>query len=375
MTADPAPAAPLSLGFLSPHNPHDRTAFSGTAWSAARALGRQAGIRLRVLGPHIPPGRFDRLLRRRSAPIDTGALDLDGLDAVLGLVASPLLDRLSRVRPGLPLFHVTDATPAFLREAYGWAIPPGADTIETRLAARAARVIYSSRTMAARAPADLRLPGLAPAAVPFGVNLEELPGRCPEKPSLNRLNLLFVGLDWARKGGDVAVAALNRLNADRPRATLNVVGRCPTRYRDHPEIVATGFVNKSSARGRARLSALYRDAHLLVLPSRGDCTPMVVAEAMAHGTPVLATDTGGIAEQVGGGGAGRVLPPCTPPEDWAEAILSMTADRDGYKMASDAAFDRAHGLFSWDSWAAAVGTVVRQDLRGRDLATDTRRIA
>jgi glycosyltransferase involved in cell wall biosynthesis len=362
LAAAPAgPARPLSLGFLSPNNPFDRRSFSGTAFFAARALMAQPGIRLRILGPHRPPRALDRILRRRAAAVDVDALDLDGLDAVVGMVASPLLDRLLSRAPHLPALHVTDATPAFLREAYGWRIPAAADAIETRVAARAAACVYSSAPIAARAAGDLGLPDLSPQVAPFGVNLDRLPEAPPAKGPRTGPELLFVGLDWTRKGGDVAVAALEVLRARGIDARLTVVGRCPERHRGHPAIEVAGFLNKNRPRDARRLAELYARAHLLLLPTRADCTPMVVAEAMAHGTPVLATDTGGIAGQIGGGGAGRVLPPFAAPSDWADAVEEALASDDAYAMMSDAAFDRA-GALSWQAWAARVETLARDCL-------------
>lgn len=378
MFAKPVSAAtPLKLGFLCPYNPYDRLAFSGTASFAAQALEQQPGIDLRILGSHRPPGKFDRLLRRHPTEIKADQLDLDGLDAVVGLVATPLMEDLGRMHPRLPLFHVTDATPAFLRDAYGWAIPPDKDQREKRVAAHASATIYSSQVMARRAPADLELADLLPTVIPFGVNLDDLPQTCPRKPPLNRLKLLFVGLDWVRKGGDVALAAIDQLNASGHFSELTVVGRCPERHRTHPAIVSVGFLNKTKPRSLTQLNALYRDAHLLLLPSRGDCTPMVVAEAMAHGTPVLATDTGGILEQIGGTGAGRTLPPLASPKEWAETILDMTSNPDGYALASDAAFDRSRTVFSWDRWAMGIENVVRESLVGARVGADvtTRKIA
>jgi glycosyltransferase involved in cell wall biosynthesis len=363
MTAITAAAPPLKLGFLSPHNPHDRSAFSGTAHFAAQALYDHPGISLHILGPHTPPRRMDRLLRRKARPVRADEIDVIGLDAILGLVASPLLDRIAQLHPGLPLLHVTDATPSFLREAYGWGIPSAVEHLETRVAAQADITVYSSGTMARRAPADLGLPTLAPAAIPFGINFETRPRNCPEKPPLDKINLLFVGLDWARKGGDVAVAALDQILASGREADLTIVGRCPERHRRHPNIRNVGFLNKARARDRACLVRLYREAHLLVLPSRGDCTPMVVAEAMAHGSPVLATDTGGIAAQIGGPGAGRVLPVHAPPSLWAETILELTADRDAYAMMAETAFDRAFDVFNWHEWADQIAGLARQAIQ------------
>ena len=373
MFATPKSVFTLKLGFLSPHNPYDRMTFSGTSWFAAGALDKHPGIDLRILGPHKAPGRFTHLLRRRPAPVDVGALDLDGLDAVLGLVASPLLDALNQRHPTMPFFHVTDATPAFLRDAYGWAVPQEADALERRVSANAHATIFSSDPIAARAPADLGLPNLQSAVIPFGVNLEDLPRDCPEKPPLDKLRLLFVGIDWARKGGDVALAVLDRLNAAGYPTELTVVGRCPANHRGHPGLIDAGFLNKTRPGDREKLAALYRQAHFLILPSRGDCAPMVVAEAMAHGTPVLATDTGGIDSQIGGGKAGRTLPPMAPPSAWVQTILEMVDNPDLYRWTSDSAFERCNALFSWESWAAAVETEIRDRLM--ETTQESRRTA
>ena len=361
-TLYPAPARPLELGFLSPHNPHDRRTFSGTSFFAARALERRSGIRLRILGPHRPPRALDRLFRRTKPDVEVDRLNTDGLDAVLGLVASPLLNRLMDQKSYLPAFHVTDATPAFLREAYGWNVPAEADDMEARVAARAARVIYSSHQIADRAATDLGLPDLDATSAPFGVNFDHLPQTCPKKPRFDRLNLLFVGLDWVRKGGDIAVATLDTLLARGIDAHLTIVGRCPEAHRTHPHITYAGYLNKNRPRDARRLATLYSRTHVFLLPSRADCTPMVVTEAMAHGTPVLATDTGGVAMQIGGAGTGRVMAPFAPPHDWADAIAEITSDRAAYDFMSDAAFERAGRHLSWDNWADRVETTIRTAL-------------
>lgn len=350
----------LKLGFLSPHNPYDRRAFSGTPFFAVGALKARAQIDLRVLG-HAPLTAFDRLLRRKSPALDIDQLDFSGLDAVVGLVATPLLEQLSE-RHDLPFLHVTDATPQFLRDSYGWQVADEACAREKRVAARAAKTVYSANMMAERAPNDLDLPRLAPEVVPFGVNIEELPTQCPITPLGARIELLFIGLDWVRKGGDIAVAALDQLLAQGQDAHLTIVGCCPEKHRSHPAITYAGYINKNRPKDALKMNRLLTQAHLLLLPSRGDCTPMVVAEAMAHGTPVVAADTGGIAAQINGVGVGRVLPQFTDPAGWASVICDLTADGDAYAMMADAAFERAqHGL-SWSAWAAGIEHTTRQAL-------------
>lgn len=354
----------FALGFLTPHNPYDRRNFSGTPYFAAKALLARDTIETRVLG-HAPVGPLERFFNRKTPKLDVGMLDIGGLDAVVGLVASPELEQLASLYPGLPTLHVTDATPAFLREAYGWQVPAQSDQLEAQLAARADLMVYSSDQIAARAARDLNHPGLAVETVPFGVNFDHLPETCPQKPSLERLNLLFVGVDWERKGGDIALETLAQLRAAGRDATLTIVGRCPEAHRNTPGVHYAGFLNKNRARDVARLTKLYRAAHLLLLPSRADCSPMVVAEALAHGTPVIATDTGGIASLLGGQGTGRLLPQFAPPKIWAETVRALTKDRDAYTLMSDTGFDRARTRLSWENWAGQIETLARNAVANR----------
>src|SRR6056297_2555528 len=366
----PADARPLRLGVLTPHNPHDRRAFSGTVFHAVAALAARTDIALRVLGPHRPQTVFDRLARRASprfepAMLDPGGADFDGLDAVLGLVASPLLDAAAGLTD-LPLIHVTDATPGFLREVYGRDVPEGADAREARVLARSTAV-YSSRMMANRAAAEFGAAAAGARSLSFGVNFSTLPGNqsgsLPEKASLDRLELLFVGGDWARKGGALALATFERLRAGGRTAHLTLVGGVPAEVRNtlrgRTDVTVAGFLDKNRPRDAARLAALYARAHLFVLPTRADCTPMVVAEALAHGTPVLATDMGGTAEMIGQG-AGRTLPAAAGAEDWARAIGEMGSGATAYAMMSDAATERTARLLNWDCWADGIAAIAAE---------------
>lgn len=283
-------------------------------------------------------------------------LDLSGVDVVLGLVASPLLDQLQDLHE-IPCLHVTDATPRFLREFYGWDVAAKVDALEKRLSRRAAATVYSSDYMVRRARREMD-GGMNALCIPFGINLETLPETCPRKTLDGPVELLFVCSDWVRKGGDTALAMLDALGDQGIDARLTIVGRVPDAWRGHPSVTSTGFLDKNNPADAARLTELYRSAHLMLLPTRGDCTPMVVAEALAFGTPVLASNVGGMPTLLAPG-TGALLDLSASTADWVQATQSLLADPVTYAETSQRAFSHARNNLTWDSWAWNVTQLAR----------------
>jgi glycosyltransferase involved in cell wall biosynthesis len=76
---------------------------------------------------------------------------------------------------------------------------------------------------------------------------------------------------------------------------------------------------------RASPSPFFRGADIFVLPTRGDAFGIVFLEAMAHGTPVVASAVGGVPEVVEDGVTGVLAPPGDP-DAFAEAIGRLAGD-------------------------------------------------
>jgi glycosyltransferase involved in cell wall biosynthesis len=158
------------------------------------------------------------------------------------------------------------------------------------------------------------------------------------------------------KGHDLLLAALNRLT------DLDWACTCVGALDLEPDFVAELRALPVADRvrftgpltGRALETAL-ADADLLVSASRHEAYGMAVTEALAHGIPVVATDVGGHAEAVGGGGV--LVPPEDPGRLAAVLRLWLTdaAERDRLRTA---ARSRRATLGSWSATAERVAAAL-----------------
>jgi glycosyltransferase involved in cell wall biosynthesis len=132
---------------------------------------------------------------------------------------------------------------------------------------------------------------------------------------------LYVGRLDAVKGID---RLAHHFATTDPPAPLRVVGDGPLgetlrrRYAGHPKIEFLGTLTSD------RLGPLYRDALALILPSAGyEIFGLVVAEALAHGTPAIVSELCGAAEIVAEADAGAVY---SSSGQLDEALQEIAAD-------------------------------------------------
>lgn len=134
--------------------------------------------------------------------------------------------------------------------------------------------------------------------IPAGVDLEAWRPAPPRRNPVPRL--LFVGGDFERKGGDLLLDVVRHTLAGRVRVDVVTYGS--------PSVPPGVRVHRAEPNS-PKLRALYREADLFVLPTRGDCCPVVAIEAMAAGLPVIIGDVGATREIVDDGETGWVVKP------------------------------------------------------------------
>ncbi len=99
--------------------------------------------------------------------------------------------------------------------------------------------------------------------------------------------------------------------------------------------------------GADELVRLYSSAEIAVTASLYEGFGLPAAEAMACGTPVVATRAGALPEIVGEHGTGVFVPPADPPA-LAAAIKRLLADKQLRQRMGDAARKRIEDSFSWE---------------------------
>lgn len=152
--------------------------------------------------------------------------------------------------------------------------------------------------------------------------------------------LLFIGNDFARKGGPQLLAAFAGLRAEFPTARLDLVGTRP----DVP--AQPGVAVHGRVADRGRISDLYAAADLFVLPSLFDPLPLVLLEAMDMGVPVVTTSSCGIPDVIRDGREGTLVP-AGDAGALLGAVTGLLRDPDRAGTMAAAATERVRSEFTW----------------------------
>ncbi len=149
--------------------------------------------------------------------------------------------------------------------------------------------------------------GIAPDKVTMvggGVNFSPLPD-VPDRSGRETCTILFIGKEFARKGGDLLLEAFVKLHTSRPNLRLKMVtaGPIPT------GLPLDGVTVIPPTWDRSVIAGLFRQADLFVLPSRLETWGDVLLEAMAYGLPCVGVRGQSMEEIIEDGVTGRLAEP------------------------------------------------------------------
>jgi glycosyltransferase involved in cell wall biosynthesis len=352
---------PLSLVFYDLNNPADKKFWAGTAAHIIHGL-RKAGHEVVSVGGHVPFlrrcilwlwYRFYRYSQGKNYHPDRH-VSMTWLYTQIGnwkLRSYRKADAILTVSPPFtaflntqkPIFLLQDSTWGQIIETYPYfnennqparIVRGGYELDALCFKKENVNVVMASRWAAERAMRDYGVPQDRMHILPFGANFEEDPS--DETVTMGMANrgsgecqLLFVGREWERKGGPLAVEIAAALQGLGVGVRLHVVGCNPPGL---PAFVQVhGLLSKDRPEDNQRLHGLYANSDFFVMPSRAEAQGIVFNEAAAYGLPVAAADVGGVSSVVLSGDWGLLLPLDSPAGAYAEWLKALYEDRERYE--------------------------------------------
>lgn len=295
-----------------------------------------------------------RLLRKQARQFERRLAGIT-VDAVF----SPSTWSLAYLETDLPTLFWTDACFGGLLnfyESFTDLAPPSiaaGHSIEQRALTRCTRAIYSSAWAAETAQQNYQIDSSKISLIPFGGNLHEPPALSDvatfiRQRDFTTCQLLLVGVDWKRKGADIAVDAALALEAAGLPVRLTIVGCAPPHGRTLPPCVEIiPFIGKDTIEQRKELAAIYARSHFFIMPTRAEAFGIVFAEASAFGVPCLAPAVGGLPSVITDDVNGQLFPLDADGAAYARYILQLMREPDRYHELALSAAQEASERLSW----------------------------
>jgi glycosyltransferase involved in cell wall biosynthesis len=377
MTKDPNKRP--QIAYYSVNDPLDKRSWSGITYYLGQSLQRNIGD-VDFLGPVAFPrwlektqrgmAKFCRVFFKREYYVKYSLLQgwystrylrrkMKGkqYDLIIGPASSPALAGLNTK---IPVVHVQDATFRLLSNYYQefdrasrWTKWEG-DLLERKALRKSAFIVYASHWAANSAMKDY---GVSPDRIlitPLGANMNVAPESeiIFNKEKNETLTMLYLAVEWERKGGSIAFDALRYLHdvCGIP-AKLIVCGCVPPDSFRHPGMEVIPFLNKNLPEDHARFTGLLSSVHFLILPTRADCSLLVACESNAYGVPAITTNTGGVADVVKDGVNGYCLPYEAVGADYGKLIAELFNDKPRYHSLIGSSRRRYEEELNWDKWA------------------------
>ena len=98
------------------------------------------------------------------------------------------------------------------------------DKIESYVLNKASKIIATSKWMRDSVINDYHQPAEKICSIQFGANIDEKHIKYKKFEKRPTLDLLFIGVDWKRKGGKIAIEAAQWLNDNGVPTTLHIIG-------------------------------------------------------------------------------------------------------------------------------------------------------
>ncbi len=373
------PARRRKIAYYTINDPLDKRSWSGITYYLGQTLQQRVGD-VDFLGPVPIPWVLDKACRalQKTSRALFGSEWIPKYSLLKNMYAAWYLGRkmkghhydfvmapsaapeLAYLNTKVPIVYFGDATYKIYSETYAKEFANlGAisrwegNHLENKSLHKSRFVILTSNWAANSAINDYQVPAADVEMLLLGANIEQAPERSViyQKQQNPTLTLLFLAVDWDRKGGKLAYDALLALHQQGIEAKLIVCGCVPPPQYQHPGLEVIPFVNKNLASDYELFVRILSTSHFLLLPTRADCSLLVAMEANSYGMPAITTRVGGVPDVVLDGVNGYCLPLAAEGPEYAATIAAIYADQPRYQQLVESSRRRFEEDLSWTKWS------------------------
>jgi len=372
----------LRFAYLSADDPRNKKVWSGTHYSIYRAISSFGNVE--ILGPYNPNIRTflsralnqvsllltgKRISYRHSTFISKGyaqhfenKLKNKNIDFILAPSASC---EIAFLKTKIPIIYLTDGTFAgclgyhkSLSHLRQRSIDQG-NTIEKKALQKAKYVLVSSLWAHDSAVNDYQCDPRKIHILPFGANLETIPVQVNIQFDVPETwKLLFAAVYWEDKGGERAFNCMKALLDKGHKVELTVLGCIPPAEFTHPNLKVIPFIDKNALNGQQKMAEIFSRHHFLILPTRFDCTPIVINEASAFGIPSLVARTGGVEGHLKEGINGFTVSYSDEGSEYADKIEKLIQHPEEYLKLRQSTRTLYLEQLNWEKWTAEFKKII-----------------
>src|SRR5947208_5092742 len=194
------------------------------------------------------------------------------------IVAPSCATEIAYLETDIPIVLIEDANFALLHDYYAqysnllkrsiYEI----DMLESLALRKAQLALYPSEWAAGVTREHYGVDAQKVRTVPFGANIEHFPSIevVQSKKKSDHCKLFFIGVDWERKGGEIAFETLLKLEELGVQAELIVCGCIPPDRFSHKRMTVIPFLSRKDENQRRQLESLLETSDFLFLPTRGE---------------------------------------------------------------------------------------------------------
>ena len=355
----------MKIGFLSSIDPFNIKNWSGTLYHITQVLGETHQIEWigqdvinafyinKILGYVSYPEKYAPLFGK----VLSQKINASNYDILI--VRDYYLGSFLNVK--VPIVYLGDTTFHLYKDYLNnpsKAFEKIADQIEEKMIARADCVIYSSEWARNDAIFHYHARNSKIHVVEFGANIPH-PMDYQADIQMDTCNLVFIGRNWQKKGGDKMLGAYRILKKEAFPCTCTLIGSVPPNAskNDDPDLTIIPFLDKTFPAQLDRFTQILNNAHFLILPTEFDAFGIVFCEASAYGVPSIAANVGGVSQPIKEGCNGFLLSRAATAEDYARMIKNIFSDKERYIALRKSSRHEYEKRLNWVVWGNKINTI------------------